>query len=85
MARTADRTRVTAFQSLRSAVLRGAPEGCEPQAFDPSLDADALTWLGFEPGEPDEPLLPWPRPERWPAARRRSSGRHRAPAQARTA
>jgi hypothetical protein len=34
---------VIAFQPLRSALLRGAPEGCEPQAFDPSVDADALT------------------------------------------
>ena len=83
MARTADSTRVTAFQSLRSVVLGGAPEGCEPQAFDPSLEADALTWLGFEPGEPDEPLLTWPRPERWPAVRHRTSGRHRASVQVR--
>ena len=40
---------------------------------------DVLAWLGFEPtDEPDQPLLRWPQPARWPAGRR--SGRHRAPA-----
>ena len=76
---------MTAFLSLRSAVPEGAPEGWELQAFDPSLDDDALTWLGFEPGAPDEPMLPWPRPHRRPAAQRRRSGRHRAHARFRTA
>ncbi len=69
---------MTAFLSLRSAVLEGTPEGGEPQSFDPSVHGDALTWLGFEPGEPDEPVLSWPRPQRWPTARRRANGRHRA-------
>jgi hypothetical protein len=54
-------------------------------AFDPSGDGDALAWLGFEPGEPDEPLLAWRRPQHWPAVRRRTGGRHRAPARFRTA
>jgi hypothetical protein len=77
---------VIAFLSLRSAVLVDAPEGCEPQAFDPSLDGDALTWLGFEPAEPDEPLLTWPRPQHWRAARsRRAAGRHRPSARLGTA
>ena len=75
------------FPSLRSAprsdVPEGAPEGGRPQTFDPSLASDALGWLGFEPGEPDEPLLRWPQPQRWPAARR-TGGRHRAPARFRT-
>ena len=77
---------MTAFLSLRSVgLLQGAPEGCQPQAFDPSLDGDALTWLGFETGDPDEPLLTWPRPQRWPVTRRRTNGRHRAPAPLRVA
>jgi hypothetical protein len=77
---------VTALLSLRSVgLLQGAPEGCEPQAFDPAIDGDALTWLGFETGDPDEPLLAWPRPQRWPVSRRRTSGRHRAPVWLRTA
>jgi hypothetical protein len=80
---------VTAFLSRRlaplSALLDGPPEGAEPQAFDPSVDGEALAWLGFERGEPQEPLLRWSRPQRWPAARRPAGGRHRATARLRTA
>ena len=54
-------------------------------AFDPGGDADALAWLGFEPGETDEPLLTWRRPQHWPAGRRRAGGRNRAPARSRIA
>jgi hypothetical protein len=89
VARAADSKRVTAYLSLRPAprsdVLEGAPEGWELQDLDPFGDADALTWLGFEHGEPDEPLLPWRRPERWPDRRPRTGGRHRASAWFRTA
>jgi hypothetical protein len=82
---------VTAFSSagrllpaaLRPVVLEDVPEGWERQAFDPSRDDDALTWLGFEPGDSHEPLLPWPRPANWPAGSR--AGRHRAAARLRTA
>ncbi len=80
---------MTAFLFLRPApaseVHEDAPEGREPQTFDPSLDADALSWLGFAPGEPDEPLLPWERPQRWRAPRLRTGGRHRFAAPFRTA
>jgi hypothetical protein len=69
--------------ALRPVVLEDVPEGWERRAFDPSSDADALAWLGFEPGEPDEPLLPWSRPATWPT--RGTSGRHRASARVRTA
>jgi hypothetical protein len=78
---------VTDFLSLRAArsdVHEDVPEGWELQAFDPSADADALSWLGFEPGEPYEPALDWPRPQHWPAPRR-AGGRHRAPARFRVA
>jgi hypothetical protein len=67
----------------RSQVLDQRPEGWAPQAFDPTLDGDALSWLGFEHGEPDEPLLDWPRPRGWmPGLPRRQAGHHRAPAPA---
>jgi hypothetical protein len=78
---------VTAFLTLRaarSAVLEDVPEGWELQAFEPSLDTDVLSWLGFEPGEPYEHTPSWPRPRHW-AAPRRAGGRHRAPARFRTA
>ena len=71
--------------ALRSAALDGAPEGWEQQDLDPSADADALSWLGFEHGEPDEPLLPSQRPQRWPSSRLRTGGRHRAPGRFRIA
>jgi hypothetical protein len=75
----ADTGRVIAYLSLRSAVLEGVPEGWERQDLDPALDVDALSWLGFEHGEPDEPLLHIPRPQRWPDIALRTGGRHRAP------
>ncbi len=53
--------------ALRPVVLEDVPEGWERQAHSPSQDGDALAWLGFEPGEADEPLLDWPQPARWPA------------------
>jgi hypothetical protein len=68
-----------------SAVLVRAASRAPLPAFDPTVDGDALAWLGFEPGDPDEPLLTWPRPQHWPAARRRAGGRHRAPARFRAA
>jgi hypothetical protein len=94
--RTADMREVTTFSSpgrlvpvaLRPVVLDDGPEGWERQVFEPSQDGDALNWLGFEPADPAEPLLSWSRPSRpsrWPAARRRATGRHRAPARLRIA
>lgn len=63
--------------ALRPVTLDQVPSGWEQRAYDPAaVDADALTWLGFEPGDDAGPLLSWPRPERWPA--RRPTGRHRA-------
>ena len=53
--------------ALRPVVLEDVPEGWERQAHQPSQDGEALSWLGFEPGEPDEPLLDWPQPAGWPA------------------
>jgi hypothetical protein len=70
--------------ALRPVRLDAVPAGWEHQAFDPATgDADALTWLGFAVGGDDEPILAWPRPERWPAGRR--AGRHRAEAPLQTA
>jgi hypothetical protein len=56
-----------------------------PQYLDPSVDVDALSWLGFEHGEPDGPLLTWERPQRWSRTLGRTGGRHRAPGRFRTA
>ena len=70
--------------ALRPVPLDQVPAGWEQRAYDPTAgDADALTWLGFEPGDDAEPLMSWPRPERWPA--RRNAGRHRAGARLQTA
>jgi len=44
----------------------------------PPVIPDVLDWLGFEHGDPDEPLLPWHRPRRWPSSERFRHGRHRA-------
>ena len=74
----ADTGSVIAYLSLRSAVLESIPEGWERQDLDPALDADALSWLGFEHGEADEPLLHVPRPRRWPDIELQTAGRHRA-------
>jgi hypothetical protein len=90
---TADMQEVTTFSSagrlvpvaLRPVVLGDVPEGWERRGFEASQDGDALNWLGFEPADPAEPLLPWSRPSRWPAARRRATGRHRAPTRLRMA
>jgi len=51
----------------------------------PETSPDLLTSLGFEHGEPDEPLLRWPRPQRWTAPRPRTRGRHRVRTRSRTA
>jgi hypothetical protein len=55
------------------------PAGWERNAFDVTRDDDPFGWLGFELSDDDDaPLLVWPRPERWPATRLRTGGRHRA-------
>jgi hypothetical protein len=55
------------------------PAGWERNAFDDTVDDDPFGWLGFELSDADDaPLVAWPRPERWPAARLRTGGRHRA-------
>jgi hypothetical protein len=72
---------------LRPALLEDVPAGWERQAYDASSDGDALSWLGFEPGEergePDEPRLTGAWRTTWAAPRR--AGRHRSPARRRTA
>jgi len=81
--RTADSDRVIAFFSRPDSRSAAPEEAPAPQAFDPTLEGDALGWLGFEHGEPDQPLLDWPRPQGWlPVLPRRRVARNSAPAPA---
>ena len=55
----------------------------DPAALQRALEPDVLGWLGFEHGEPDQPLLDWPRPQGWlPVLPRRRVARNSAPAPA---
>jgi hypothetical protein len=74
---TADRYRVTAHLTLPPAPRTDVPAddaaAAEPQALVRALEPDVLGWLGFEHGEPDEPLVPWPRPRHWPSSSLRTA------------
>lgn len=73
--------------ALRPVVVDAAPAGWERGVHDPSRDGDVLTWLGFEPGRAEEPLIPWARSADWPAGLRqlRPLRQLRTPLRSRTA